>query len=1016
MYRNPGYISLLLLLALLTQSCSTTLQSSWRDFNAYFNTYYNAKTSFERGLEIQERQEQPINPERPIRVHTAPRSAGQSDFEHAIQKSADVIRFHPQSRWVDNAIEIIGMSYYYQQQYFSADQKFVELLSTTSDPQLQKRAILWRGRAALELENYVEGINYAQSRLFSTEFDWEPEIAAELKLVIAQLYVAREEYEDAEVYLAESLPDIEDRRLEMRAYFLHGQLLEILERYDEAFEAYYRATHQSNPNYDLIYYAELKLGIVARERGDIDWAYDHFVSMSRDDRHFEYITAIEYEIGRTLQVQDRFTEARRMYEHILQRRTQNPSREVQAKVYYGIAELYRDYYTDYPMAAAYFDSSATQATNREHLPRDFDADVMARSYGDYTRLQNEIDHLDSLLWLAGLSQAELDSVVAEIRERRIAEMEEEARDRQRSQMISMDGIDEAGMQADEETDYGFLNYKNPGAMQRMSQAFQAYWGQRPLVDDWRRMEMVRVNIVRQFEEEGEEVDDVDEAIEQAVAPQAQAMDVDLSEIPFTEEEQRETRRMIASYEYEMGNVFYTSLAEPDSAARYYRSVMSRFPDSELAPQAIYSLSELYQSAGDSVNALQYAMQLVDFYPNTIYAERMANRYALDREYSEMAISREDSIALAYDSIKTMNRSVDRAAKLRAFAMQHADEEIAAEALFRSVLDYIETAREDELYTYRMNDLHLTRYVWEQEKAEREVLRDSVRAMLADSSYMAYFYQPRFEVVPEDDPDPVDVILDQDPETVTETRETGGDEAALMENNIRQEDTDSVETDADAREQPVPAGRESDDEMNGDDVTAEREDSFGDDTEAEQPETVNIIVKLYQDIAEQMMEEPDFGELFPYEGALWDSARVALLALQENHSEFKKTGVVDALADEIEVDRIQHLMVDTSQVYPCEELDERPQVTGGNNGFLEDSGLQQVIDAQTLDMEVVLAVELDPEGVPLGVEVRGGDDEPGIMESLRRNALEHMRFDPPTVYGVGVKAACEYTLELRHNAP
>jgi outer membrane protein assembly factor BamD (BamD/ComL family) len=82
--------------------------------------------------------------------------------------------------------------------------------------------------------------------------------------------------------------------------------------------------------------------------------------------------------------------------------------------------------------------------------------------------------------------------------------------------------------------------------------------------------------------------------------------------------------MIASHEYEIGNVFFTSLAMPDSAARYYRRVMSRFPDSELAPQAIYSLSELYHSAGDTTQAIQYAMQLVDFYPHTIYAERMAD--------------------------------------------------------------------------------------------------------------------------------------------------------------------------------------------------------------------------------------------------------------------------------------------------------------------------------------------------------------------------------------------------------
>ncbi|TVQ65907.1 MAG: hypothetical protein EA363_13410, partial [Balneolaceae bacterium] len=256
MPRSIRIIAFVLIVPFLVQGCTGMLKSSWRDFNAYFNTYYNAKTSYERGVELQEQQEITINPERPIRVHPTPRRAGLSEFEHAAQKSGDVIRFHPRSRWVDNAIMMIGKSYFYQQRYFSADQKFVELLANTSDPALRQEAIFWRGRAALELENYMEGINYIQSRLFSTEFEWDRRLEADVRMIIAQLLVARGEYEEAVEYIAEALPNIRSRRLEMRAWFLNGQLLESLERYDEAYEAYRRATHQSNPNYDLIYYAE----------------------------------------------------------------------------------------------------------------------------------------------------------------------------------------------------------------------------------------------------------------------------------------------------------------------------------------------------------------------------------------------------------------------------------------------------------------------------------------------------------------------------------------------------------------------------------------------------------------------------------------------------------------------------------------------------------------------------------------------------------------------------------------
>ncbi len=966
MLRNNLYIILILFAVPMLQGCTGALQSSWRDFNAYFNTYYNAKTSFERGVELQEQQEITINPERPIRVHPTPRRAGLSDFEHASQKSGDVIRFHARSRWVDNSIMMIGKSYFYMQQYFSADQKFLELLTTTSDPMLRQEAIFWRGRAALELENYVEGINYTQSRLFSTEFDWDSRIEADLKLVIAQLLVARGEYEEAVEYVADALPDIRSRRLEMRTYFLQGQLLESLERYDEAFEAYSRATHQSNPNYDLIYHAERKMGIVARKRGDLEWAHSHFVSMSRDDRHFSYIASIEYEIARTLHDMGSYTAARQKYEEILRRRTQPASRETQAQIYYGMAEIYRDFYMDFDLTAAYFDSSATQGTNLEQLPESFDADLMSRSYGEYSRLQNEVHRLDSLLWLSELSEAEFDSVINVVRERKIAEIERQEREQRRQQMVTIADMEEVGTQADEDTDNGFLNYKNPQLMMQNRQAFQAYWGARPLVDDWRRMEAVRVNIVRQFEEEGEEIDDVDQAIEQAVAPRQQMVEIDISDVPFSQEEQMETRRMIASHEYEIGNVFFTSLAMPDSAARYYRNVMRRFPDSELSPQAIYSLSELYQSSGDSTQAAQYAMQLVDFYPNTIYAERMADRYNMDLVREEYVMSREDSIASKYQDIIEMDPSDDRAGKLRNFAEKYPDDPQAAQALYRSVLDYIEAAREDEQYAYRINDLSTTRYIWRQEQDEFEKFRDSVRALLADSAYMA-----------------VTAELDQ-----AVSKEVDYAEA-------QPEEMESVE--------PLPESAESLPE------SAEPGDAVPDDSLQRKTFQSHL-----QDITDKTLEEPDFSEWFPYEGAMWDSARVALLTLRNNYPDFPRSRIVNELAEEIEVDRVRALLVDTEKIYECNELDERPDIKGGLDAFIQGSGFHQVIEEFETSGTVVIQVLIDKDGFPAEIHTEDEDDELGIMEALLQAVEEHMRFSTPRFTGVAVQAQCEYTIEFSYD--
>ncbi|MEX0681466.1 MAG: hypothetical protein WD097_08805 [Balneolales bacterium] len=969
-------LTTLFLMTLLLQGCSTTLQSSWRDFNAYFNTFYNAKTSFDRGLELQEDQVVEINPHRPIRIHPSPTRVGTANFNNALQKSADVIRFHPRSRWVDNAIELMGLSYFYQQQYFSADQKFVELLTTTSDPERMQNAILWRGRAALELNNYVEGINYMQSRLFSTEFDWDPKIEAEIKLVIAQLYVASNEYEDAEVYLAEAIPDVRDRLTRMRAHFLHGQLLEYMERYDEAFEAYNHATHRSNPNYDLIYHAEIKLGVVARKNGDINWAYDHFTSMSRDDRHFRYIASIEYEIGKTLQEQPNFNEALQRYQQTLQRRTQQPQRESLARIYYGIAEIYRDYYLDYNMAAAYFDSSATQVSNQERLPEGFNASLLARSYGEYARLKNETDRLDSLLWLGGLSEAAFDSVIAEVRSQKMEEFERQQQEQRRQQLMAVEDIPEAGGQADEQTDNGFLNYRNPQLMQQMSQAYQAMWGSRPLVDDWRRMEAVRLNIIRQYEEEGEGIADVDSAVQAEVESRQQVIEIDLSEIPFTQEDQREMRHLIASHEYEIGNVFFTSLAMPDSTAKYYRDVMNRFPESEVAPQAIYSLSELYQSQGDSTYALQYAMQLVDFYPQTIYAERMAERYKLGLNRPDFELSREDSLSLVFNEIISMRRGVQRAGKFRNFAIMHPESKDAPEALFRSILDYIEEARdyEHEQYRLQLNELLLSRKIWEEEESIRESFRDSVQSILTDSVFMA---------------------------SITTLDEDGLNEQGLDEEEERvQEDLQEDQKDEEAR---------VDHETEG----TEEESLAGDTGERIKPGGRKSLETHLREIIDKEIEEPDFSDLHPYEGALWDSARVVLLAMQNEYPEYPKYNILHSLAVEIDAERMRSVLVDTERVYQCDELDERPSLIGGMDQFFVESGFQQVVDDHQSNGSVVLHIRLNEEGHPVEVSTDEEDDGTGVLEALMEAATRHMRFEPPKYQTVSVRAECDITVEFAY---
>ncbi|MEX0772669.1 MAG: tetratricopeptide repeat protein [Balneolales bacterium] len=743
--------TLIPLYLLMLSGCSTTFQSGWSDFNAYFNTYYNAKTSFERGVIQIKGQEEDINPERPIRIHQTPVQAGRQDFENAIEKSADILRFHPTSRYVDHAIEIIGQSYFYQGQFFSASQKFLELYNTTTNDRKKQNAIYWRGRSFLELESYNEGLIYLKSHLFSSDHEWERITEAHINLVIGQLHVNNHEWDDAEIYLAEGKAAMPDRKLLARANFLHGQVLEELERYEDAFDAYDLAIHNANPEFNITFNARLKKAQVARKMEEYQWAYDYLVSMTRDDKNFAFMGDLLYEIARTLHESGDYIGAQEEYTHLLSQSLSTPTQETTAKTFYGLAEVHKDYYVDYQRAAAYYDSSAQQATDLNKLPEEFDARLLATSYGNYTELVNHVQRLDSLLWLGSLPEAELDSVIANVREENVRKMEQELEDEQNAedQFTSVDEVEITD--AVEDTENGFLNHLNPQSVARVSQTFRALWGSRPLVDDWRRGEAVRSVTLHRSNGESNDIIDEDRSEEEVFeetpeeqndVPNEQVL-VDLSDIPFTEEERIEAKEKLAETYYEIGNVFFLTLNMPDSARSRYYEVLDRFPDSGHAPQAMYSLSETYLSLEDSVNAREIAVKLTEKHPQSDYAKNMAERYNIAYGPEEGGMTRQDSLNQMYSEMMDDMKSgklQENAEKLKNFAHTYKDSDKAPQALFQAATEYLTLAREDSIHHQRVDEVNQISKAWESQNLELNALKDSSHIMLEDSTLTEEEYQ------------------------------------------------------------------------------------------------------------------------------------------------------------------------------------------------------------------------------------------------------------------------------------
>ena len=519
-----------ILLIVVSSGCGSTFKSQFRDFNAYYNTYYNAKKSYNRGLKKSLEQNRVYNTLQPIRIYETPKGAGSGDFDNAIDKGASILRKYDDTKWVDNALEIIGKSYFFRNEYFNAIQKFEELYINAEDIVLKQSSIFWKGRVLLELQAYNEGIQFLNEELSINEGEWRSSLEWQIKVVLAEHYIANDNWVNALDLLNESVGKIPDRANNERGYFLIGQLNEQVGNTKAAFDAYDMVEKYYN-NYDLQFAAKKKKAEVARDLGNIDEAIKVFQGMIRDDKNTEFVSELNYELGKSEQIKGNWEQAQSIYLSILQDPFNKPNSRVKALTYNGIAELNRFYFDNYTYAAAYYDSSARLNISKDQLPDEYDARNLADSFGAYANLKYQIHEQDSLLGLGLLSEEAFDSVLKELEAKKLAELERlrEEQEAQRNTLVNVGGDD--SNEQNQNSENGFLNVRNPVLISDATQRFQAFWGARPLVDNWRVNSLIINILVDDSTQNGSD------AITAGNTSSLVNLDIDLSRIPFTISEQ-----------------------------------------------------------------------------------------------------------------------------------------------------------------------------------------------------------------------------------------------------------------------------------------------------------------------------------------------------------------------------------------------------------------------------------------------------------------------------------------------
>ena len=395
-------LSILFALAPLLVGCSTM-----GNFKAYYNTFYNAELAYERGYETVENKDEPIETDLYLPLFVRPSgSTGSRDFEAAILKSADVLRNHGDTKWVDDALLLIGKSYFYQENIVGALEKFREVIERGDG--LENEARFWLARTLITSRSYDEAQDLLRA---SVNREGVPDRwLAMYDLSLGELFVRQHRWEEAAIALSGGLKNSKDDEISARAQFLLGQVYETLGQWEDSYKAY-SAVQKKGPLYELSYTSKLSAARVQAFYLDFNRGLKSLRKLQGDDKNYPYEPQILLVRARALQNGGRFEDAYTIYDELLYKERDIPlDPEVRGRVHYAIASYYREAKNDFILASAHYDSASTsivlpgatattrsssRAVNKSNYAQEAitDARDLSDNYGQYAEVYQKAERI-----------------------------------------------------------------------------------------------------------------------------------------------------------------------------------------------------------------------------------------------------------------------------------------------------------------------------------------------------------------------------------------------------------------------------------------------------------------------------------------------------------------------------------------------------------------------------------------------------------------------------------------------
>jgi len=528
----------------------------------YYNTFYNARKAF--------------NSAEKARKADSYRggNVNQAQYKIAIDKSLKIIENYPNSKWYDDALYVIAVSYFHTEKYSKAERRFRELLANYSDSKYAKESEVYLAKTKLSLRE-----EEAAMQLFENIFisDFNKEYKTEAAMALGSYYNEKNDYNSAIRYyqaVRDSLGN--DQQKKIAQLYIADDYFNLFQ-FKNALSAYKQLLGM-NPDKNEKYLSLVQSTRCSYQLMKIQDGLDYLNTLINDDIYFDSLGTLKLMAGEGYEYKEEIALAEETYLAVTELEA---SRPVLGQAYYRLGLIYQFDYDNLQEAKQFYDKTAEydrgSETGRDALQRSADIgklDVFARNIEiDSTTSQDKIDE-------AGFTQYKLAELY----------------------WFNLNKPDTAMLEMQYLIDSFPTAYDVPKAMIALSQMYRDYKSDTTSAD----------SILMSLLEKYPHSDIIPEALD-ILGLKGTDVDSGYAQIYIEKAE--------SFFADDSTNIMV------DSAKYYYQYIVDNYPNSEYYLQARFGLiwlMEMYESPGDSTVIWAYN-SFIDSFPNTNWANEAQKR-------------------------------------------------------------------------------------------------------------------------------------------------------------------------------------------------------------------------------------------------------------------------------------------------------------------------------------------------------------------------------------------------------